>query len=87
MEDILEFFVYLFTETVIGIEQSNKSSKGFRLFVFILLVMVMFLLLGLAFLYRNNNALIWAILIFALIIILFIGSLWTKFIKLKNKVK
>ena len=87
MEDILEFFVYLFTETVIGIEQSNKSSKGFRLFVFILLVMVMFLLLGLAFLYRNNYALIWAILIFALIIMLFIGSLWTKFIKLKNKVK
>jgi len=86
MEDILEFFVYLFTETVIGIEQSNKSSKGFRLFVFILLVMVMFLLLELAFLYRNNNALIWAILIFALFIILFIGSLWTKFIKLKNKV-
>ena len=86
MEDILEFFVYLFTETVIGIEQSNKSSKGFRLFVFILLVMVMFLLLGLAFLYRNNNALIWAILIFALFIILFIGSLWTKFIKLKNNV-
>lgn len=86
MEDILEFFVYLFKETVIGIEQSNKSSKGFRLFVFILLVMVMFLLLGLAFLYRNNNALIWAILIFALLIILFIGSLWTKFIKLKNKV-
>jgi hypothetical protein len=37
-------------------------------------------------LYRNNNALIWAILIFALLIILFIGSLWTKFIKLKNKV-
>ena len=88
MEDIIEFFVYLFTETIIGIEQTKKDSKGFRIFVFILMIIVMGLLFGLSIIYRNNTALTWAILIFALIFILFIGLLCREFIKLKrtNKV-
>jgi len=88
MENILEFFVYLFTDTVIGIEQAKKDSKGFRLFVFILLFIIMCLLLGLGFVYRNNTALVWAILIFTLLILLFVGTLWREFIKIKktNKV-
>lgn len=84
MEDILEFFVYLFTDTVIGIEQTKKDSKGFRLFVLILLCIVMFLLLGLAFFFRNNTLLVWAILICVLLIILFFRSLWRKVIELKQ---
>ena len=84
MEDILEFFVYLFTDTVIGIEQTKKDSKGFRIFVFTLLVIVMCILLGLGFIYKNNTAFIWAILICILLIILFFRSLWRKVIELKR---
>jgi len=87
MEDILEFFVYLFTDTVLGIEQTKKDSKGFRLFVFTLLVIVMCILLGLGIVYKNNTALIWVILIITLIVILFIGPLWREFIKLKRSKK
>lgn len=84
MEDILEFFVYLFTDTVIGIEQTKKDSKGFRIFVFTLLVIVMCILFGLGFIYKNNTAFIWAILICVLLIILFFRSLWRKVIELKR---
>lgn len=84
MEDILEFFVYLFTDSVIGIEQTKKDSKGFRIFVFTLLVIVMCILFGLGFIYKNNTAIIWAILICVLLIILFFRSLWRKVIELKR---
>lgn len=85
MESILEFFIYLFTDTIIGVQQTKKDSKGLRLFVLILLVIVMFLLFGLAFIYRNNSALVWAFLIFACLIALLLGKLWIKVIKIKEE--
>lgn len=85
MEMLLDFFVHVLAETIIGISQSNKSSKILRLFVIILMIIVMVLLFVLAYYSRGNLISMWSLLLFGIIIAIFLVRLAIEVIKIKQK--
>lgn len=85
MEVFLEFFIYLFSDTVISIEQARKDSKTLRVLVLVLVVLTMFSLLALSFLFKNDLTKSWGFLVFAFFIAIFLVRLSIEFIKIKQR--
>lgn len=85
MEVFLEFFIYLFSDTVISIEQARKDSKTLRVLVLVLVVLTMFSLLALSFLFKNDLTKSWGFLVFAFFIAIFLVRLSIGFIKIKQR--